>query len=151
MTRLLLDVMLGKLATYLRMCGYDAAYALDRDAESDDAVLAWAREEDRTVVTRDEALAAAAPASILLSARDVVEQLAELHAAGLELSLPTEPTRCSQCNAWLVRVGPEEARPDYAPSADEAPVWRCEDCGQHYWRGSHWEDVERTLSDVDVA
>jgi len=24
---LLLDVMLGKLATYLRMCGYDAAYA----------------------------------------------------------------------------------------------------------------------------
>ncbi|MFW6382904.1 MAG: Mut7-C RNAse domain-containing protein, partial [Haloferacaceae archaeon] len=25
----MLDAMLGKLATYLRMCGYDAAYVLD--------------------------------------------------------------------------------------------------------------------------
>jgi len=40
MDRLLLDTMLGKLATYLRMCGYDAAYALDEGVESDDALLA---------------------------------------------------------------------------------------------------------------
>ena len=31
MDRLLVDVMCGTLATYLRMCGYDAAYALDLD------------------------------------------------------------------------------------------------------------------------
>jgi len=35
----LLDTMLGKLATYLRMCGYDTAYALDEEAEADDALL----------------------------------------------------------------------------------------------------------------
>ena len=32
--RLLLDVMLGKLAVYLRMCGYDAAYAGDLGVEA---------------------------------------------------------------------------------------------------------------------
>jgi uncharacterized protein with PIN domain len=47
MTRLLLDAMLGRLATYLRMCGYDAAYALDEGIEADDAVLDWARRDDR--------------------------------------------------------------------------------------------------------
>ena len=103
MTRLLVDVMCGRLATYLRMCGYDAAYALDRDAESDEAVLSWAREEDRTVVTRDERLAAAAPAAICLTSRDVRDQLAELRDAGLDLTLPDEPTRCSRCNGDLVR------------------------------------------------
>jgi uncharacterized protein with PIN domain len=35
-TRLLLDAMLGNLATYLRMCGYDAADATDRGVEAAD-------------------------------------------------------------------------------------------------------------------
>lgn len=34
--RFLLDAMLGTLTTYLRMCGYDAAYALDHEIEADD-------------------------------------------------------------------------------------------------------------------
>jgi hypothetical protein len=54
--RLLLDTMLGKLATYLRMCGYDAAHALDEEVESD---------------------------AVLLESRDVADQLGELADAGL--------------------------------------------------------------------
>lgn len=53
----LLDAMCGTLATYLRMCGYDVAYALDRDAEADDRLLDLAAAEDRTLVTRDRELA----------------------------------------------------------------------------------------------
>jgi hypothetical protein len=65
--RFLLDAMLGKLATYLRMCGHDTAYALDRapdgghanapedDAsagiEDDDELLALARAEGRRIPT----------------------------------------------------------------------------------------------------
>jgi len=149
MTRLLVDVMCGRLATYLRMCGYDAAYALDRDAESDEAVLSWAREEDRTVVTRDERLAAAAPAAICLTSRDVRDQLAELRDAGLDLTLPDEPTRCSRCNGDLVRIPGDESVPEYVPDEPPGPVWRCVDCGQYYWRGSHWDDVRETLAAVE--
>ncbi|TKX52332.1 hypothetical protein EXE45_19560, partial [Halorubrum sp. SP9] len=55
--------MCGKLATYLRLCGYDAAYALDRGVEADDRLLDLAADEGRTLVTRDRELAARADAA----------------------------------------------------------------------------------------
>jgi hypothetical protein len=140
--------MLGKLATYLRMCGYDASYTLDRGVEADDAVLALARSEDRRLLTRDRSLADRAPEAVLLESRDVTEQLRELAAAGFVLELPAEPTRCGVCNAVLERVGTEEPTPEYAPHPRETPVWRCPDCGQHFWTGSHWADVRETLAEV---
>ncbi|MFB6309482.1 MAG: Mut7-C RNAse domain-containing protein [Haloarculaceae archaeon] len=144
--RLLLDVMLGKLATYLRMCGYDAAYALDREIENDDAVRAVANQEERLLVTRDADLAAAAD-GLLLDARDPTDQLRELAAAGFDLTLPAEPERCSTCNHPLEAVGVEPT-PDYAPDPAVEDVWRCPDCGQHFWKGSHWDDVRSTLSEL---
>lgn len=51
---LLLDVMCGTLATYLRMCGNDAAYALDRDVEADERLREIAADENRVLLTRDE-------------------------------------------------------------------------------------------------
>lgn len=146
--RLLLDVMLGKLATYLRMCGYDAAYALDRETEADDDLLAMARAEDRLLLTRDVLLARRAENSLLLTAREVTDQLGELADAGFDLAL-SEPSRCARCNGVLERVAEGEESPDYAPSPTETDVWRCRSCGQRYWRGSHWDDVEETLSDLD--
>lgn len=145
---LLLDVMVGKLTTYLRMCGYDAAYALDRGVEADDELLAWADREGRLLVTRDAELAGRANSAILLQSLDVADQLAELAAAGFELSL-SEPVRCANCNGVLVRVEDGAETPDYAPDTDEQPIWACPDCGQYFWRGSHWADVAKTLEKID--
>jgi len=150
--------MLGKLATYLRMCGYDTAYALERgrtsaigaedDAgvEDDDELLAVARGEDRRLVTRDEDLAARADAAILVSATDIDGQLRELRAAGVDFSLD-RPERCSRCNGRVGRVD-GGTTPDYAPGTDEQRVWRCRECGQHYWKGSHWADVRERLEEL---
>jgi uncharacterized protein with PIN domain len=154
MEPLLLDVMCGKLATYLRMCGYDAAYALDLDVGTDrdvpdDDLLALARDEGRRIVTRDRELAARAAGAVLLERRGVEDQLAELSAAGFELSLDDEPTYCGACNGWLTAVDPSEPTPDYAPAPTEIDCWRCEDCGQHFWNGSHWEDVAATIEGID--
>ncbi|WP_299263114.1 Mut7-C RNAse domain-containing protein [Halorientalis sp.] len=146
--RLVLDVMLGKLATFLRMCGYDAVYALDRELEADDRILALARTEERTLLTRDRELAARADDSVLLSAPDPVEQLRELRAAGFRLELAARPARCGRCNGVAVAVDTDEPTPEYAPDAAEADVWRCRDCGQCFWKGSHWDDVAETLADL---
>ncbi|MCU4718413.1 Mut7-C RNAse domain-containing protein [Halapricum hydrolyticum] len=145
---LLLDTMLGKLGTYLRMCGYDAAYTLSRGVEDDDEIVALARTEGRTVVTRDVALARKASEAVLIESRDTVDQLREFRDAGFELELEDEPSRCGACNAPLTRVAPEEPTPDYAPEPDYEAVWRCRECGQHFWRGSHWDDVAETLSQL---
>lgn len=146
--RLLLDAMCGGLRSYLRMCGHDTAYALERGVEDAEAVLALADEKGRTLVTRNRQSAERAAASIPLRERDVVEQLGELHAAGVDLTLDETPAYCGVCNGPLDRVAPEEPTADYAPDPRETAVWRCRDCGQLFWKGSHWDRVAATLEAV---
>lgn len=128
-TAFLCDAMLGSLVTYCRLCGYDTAYALDRDIEVDDRLLDVAEREKRTLLTRDRQLAARARAagsgegseegsderrsggdSLLLESRDVRGQLRELHASGCELTMAERPTRCGRCNAPLEAVEKERVR-----------------------------------------
>lgn len=148
--RLLVDVMCGGIVSYLRMCSYDTVYAGDhgRDLETDDAVLALAQSDGRTIVTRDVDLATRAQASILLESRDVEVQLAELAESGVELTLPADPARCGACNGPLERVDPDTPTPEYAPDPDDETCWQCLDCGQCFWKGSHWDRVRETLSRV---
>jgi hypothetical protein len=138
--RVYLDVMLGRLATLLRMAGWDAAYALDRGVEADDAILGQATTEDRLLLTRDRQLVDRALDALLLTSRDTEDQLAELREAGFLVAFD-EPTRCAACNGQLLPVPGAESTPDHAPSPATTDVWRCEDCGQYFWRGSHWADV----------
>lgn len=137
--------MCGGLRSYLRMCGHDTAYALDRGVEADDRVLAIAREEGRTLVTRDRDLGQRAPTSVVLDSRAVEDQLREVRAAGVSLDLERAPTRCGRCNGSLERA--DGGHPGYVPD-DADPVWRCTDCDQRFWKGSHWADVRETLADL---
>ena len=146
----LLDVMLGSLASYLRMCGHDTAYALDRGVEADGDVLDLASAEGRTVLTRDVGLARRADRSILLTERDPRNQLRELAAAGVALDLRERPSRCGRCNGPVEPVPAEEATPDYAPEPSETPQRRCTVCGQVFWKGSHWDRVRETLAGLDA-
>lgn len=146
-TTVLLDVMCGGILSVLRMVGYDTVYALDRDAESDAAVRTIAESEGRVLVTRDRPLAASTEHAVCLASKDADGQLAELAAAGFELRLG-DPVRCSACNGLLERVGPDDRTPGYAPDPGEDESWRCRSCGQVYWRGSHWDDVEERLADL---
>ena len=142
--RVYLDVMLGKLATILRMAGWDTAYALDRGVEADDAIRQQAATEERVLVTRDRQLADRAPESVLLTSKAVAEQVDELRRAGYRLTFD-EPTRCANCNGVLEEVAADEGTPEHAPSPEDTTVWRCRGCGQHFWKGSHWDDVRSRL------
>ncbi|QZP36752.1 Mut7-C RNAse domain-containing protein [Halobaculum magnesiiphilum] len=147
---LLLDAMLGNLASYLRMCGYDAAYAPDRGVEDDTAIRSLAAAEGRRLITRDRSLAASTPGAVLLTERETTDQLRELHEAGVALEIEAQPSRCGACNGPVERVDVDEdeneERPEYAP--DEGPIWRCLVCDQHFWTGSHWDDVAETLASL---
>jgi len=146
MTRFLIDGMCGGVLSQLRMCGHDAAFVQDHDLEADDAIVQLARAQERTVITRDRSLAAAAEDAILLECLDPVDQLHELIEAGVDLSLPEEPSRCGRCNGSVRPVPENGSTAEYAPDPAEEQVWRCERCGQYFWRGSHWDRVAATLS-----
>lgn len=143
-TRLVLDVMVGGLTSILRMIGYDTVYALDRGIESDEAIIELARAEGRILVTRDVQIAERYESTVLLRSKDTDEQLRELVEAGFELEL-SEPKRCSRCNGPLQRVE-DGSGPENGPHPDDQRVWRCQDCGQYFWIGSHWDHVRARVA-----
>lgn len=136
----LTDAMLGRLTRYLRMMGYDVVYAPDVNLETDDEIIAFAERTDRRIITRDTEITARTDA-MQIDSLEIEDQLRELQDHGFTLRL-TEPSRCSLCNAELRETNES---PDHVATGE---VWRCVECGQHYWKGSHWRDVIRTLEEI---
>jgi uncharacterized protein len=141
--RLLVDAMLGRLARWLRLMGYDAAYWRDG---SDEALIAAAKAADRLIVTRDHALAGRRGVrALLITSEALDEQLAEAQAA---LGGDPKPfTRCSECNGALVDL-PHAAARDLVPLyvwQTQAQFRRCSGCGRIYWKGTHWPALHGRL------
>jgi uncharacterized protein with PIN domain len=130
------------------MCGHDTVYSLDRDVEADDELLRIASEEDRLLVTRDKHLAAQSEASLLLRSLEVETQLREILDAGIYLALDDVPEFCGRCNGKLEQVDATTETPAYAPDPSEERTWRCGECGQYFWKGSHWDEVAETLAAI---
>jgi uncharacterized protein with PIN domain len=153
---LLADAMLGRLAVWLRLIGFDTLYAgrlpgqgAGAGARSDHQIAARARAEGRIVLTRDREMARRRGIRCLYVESQVLEeQLAQVIAA---LGTPCAPTpRCPQCNEPLADISPMEARP-YVPAyvwKTHARFQRCSECDKVYWPGSHWERIEKTIARV---
>lgn len=145
--RLLVDAMLGRLARWLRLMGYDTAFWRNG---SDLALIEQARAEGRLIVTRDRQLAGRRGVrAILVISETLDEQLAEVRAGLAGMPEPLWGTRCSECNGELDDLPHETAR-DLVPPY----VWhtqltfrRCPDCGRVYWKGTHWAGMQARLAE----
>ncbi|MDY6764333.1 MAG: Mut7-C RNAse domain-containing protein [Halobacteria archaeon] len=142
---LITDAMLGKLTRYLRMAGHDVVYIGDLDVEGDDEIAEKTKRGERTLVTRDTELASLVDNSILIESLTIEDQLKEVFEAGIELELDV-PERCSVCNSRLEKTN---ERPEHAPDS-VANIWKCVNCGQYFWKGSHWDDVKDRISSLDL-
>lgn len=139
-TRFLADEMLGKVARWLRLIGYDAEYARDTP---DEELRARAVAEDRVLLTRDAACARAMadpPGVILLRSRDPDRQLEVLvQVLGLPVDESRILTRCSACNGALHAIT-KEAVADRVPEgvlASDPDFLHCAGCDRVYWEGTH--------------
>lgn len=138
------DAMLGKLAKWMRILGYDVEYVSEI---SDRELIERARLGDRLILTRD---------TFLLKRRDVRgnslfirsdhcdEQLSQV----VERYPPGEGevrfSRCLLCNEPLVSMGRDEVRgrvPPYVYETQQS-FSRCPACGRIYWRATHVEHME---------
>lgn len=139
-TRFVLDAHLGKLASSLRLLGFDTLYRPDYD---DATLAALSAGDHRILLTRDRGLLKrrAVTHGYYIRADDPDEQLVEV-VRRFDLAASAEPfTRCPRCNGSLVPVAKEAVIDQLEPKTrryyDE--FQRCADCGQIYWKGSHYQ------------
>jgi len=141
--RFLCDHMLGTLAKWLRFLGNDVAYA---GPGGDNDVKSHVEKEGSVLLTRDRELAGRVAGSLCVTSDDLDLQLVQVLRA---FHLPAELSmaRCSGCNAPLVTVPKDQVRGKVPEGVfDRQPeFWRCDACGRHYWRGSHWANMETRL------
>jgi uncharacterized protein with PIN domain len=143
--------MLGRLAKWLRLMGFDTLYAENR---SDYEIAALARAEGRVVLTRDREMTRRRGIRCLFIDSQVLEdQLAqvlnELNAS-LSGSAALNPARCPQCNRPLEQVSRKEVRPHVPPYVwqTQSLYHRCAVCGKIYWPGTHWDRIQETIDRV---
>lgn len=146
--RFVADHMLGSLAKWLRMIGYDTVYDKNMD---DAAIAAMARAESRFVLTRDKELAKE-PGALFVESDQLEGQL-EAVKAKFGLAFDESAIRCTACNGELLELPKEQAKesvPEGAFAANDR-FWRCAGCGKVYWRGSHWLGIMERLKKLSLA
>lgn len=147
--RFIADAMLGKLARWLRMIGYDVVY---ESSISDDDLIARAIQEHRIILTMDRKLTEreSAKNSLLIRSPNYKEQLKQVithynidYKSGIF-------TRCLLCNRLLDSVEKEKIKdrvPPYVYSTqDEFDV--CRQCGRVYWSGTHRVKMTEMLDKI---
>ena len=145
--KFLADVMLGRLATWLRLLGFDTAYWND----ATDAELARrARIEQRILLTRDvELTRRRGIRAVLIESEQVEDQVRQVFHV-LNLTAQEAFSRCAECNSLLEEVSKESVRgqvPPYVFHTQER-FRHCPRCGRVYWRGTHWARIVGQMQDL---
>ncbi|MEW6071931.1 MAG: Mut7-C RNAse domain-containing protein, partial [Planctomycetota bacterium] len=146
--RFLVDHMVAKLGTYLRILGCDAA--VDTTVRTHE-LIRRANREGRVFLTRNTRLADQYPRAdrvLVLAETDPVLQLRRVVG---EFRLDPEArmfSRCIRCNvplAELAALGDLAERVPAAVRARHRRFWRCPACGTVFWHGTHVRNTRRKL------
>jgi hypothetical protein len=143
--RFIADAMLGRLARWLRLLGFDTLYYPDI---TDQRLLKLARQEERFILTRDSHFQRKDIETCLFINSDDIDRQVFQVITDLHLRLP-DKSRCANCNGVLETVKKKEI-------ADSVPEYvylnfthfqRCQGCGNVYWEGSHYQRLRQKVQE----
>jgi uncharacterized protein with PIN domain len=146
--------MLGNLAKKLRILGYDSKYF---SSVEDDKLIAIAKNEKRTILTKDEQLTKIAEkqnvVSVLIRGNDEVEQIGQINTK-IKLGrfvIDTNNSRCIVCNGNLRSI--EKFRiigkvPEGVLEREQK-FWMCDSCKKIYWQGTHFAKLQEFVSKLN--
>lgn len=145
----ILDGHLGRLASYLRMLGFDTSYRTDYE---DGQLTQTSFEEHRILLTRDRGLLKRSIIThgFLIKTTDPFDQL---HSVVMRFQLKRhfKPySRCVQCNEVLRRVNKSEIIKLLEPKTRMYfhQFMRCPHCSKIYWAGSHKIKKDEMICDL---
>ena len=148
--KFLADGMLGKLARWLRMLGHDAIYLVEFD---DSELLELAKKEERVLLTKDLELYKRAISrgldSYYVEGKTEPERIAEVAKRySLPLVIDMDKSHCPLCNTKLAVASKEQLQCELEKNTFTyySKFWKCSNCGQIYWQGAHWTQINNTLN-----
>jgi uncharacterized protein with PIN domain len=144
------DCMLGKLAKWLRMLGYDTVFIQNAD---DDELVRIAVREDRILLTRDRRLCDRRMVRMRCvfvdwgTTREQVKQV--FRELGLKVSRESLFTRCTLCNGEIAPVEKADIEGRVPPYVyqTQSDYGYCAHCDKIYWKGTHVRHVLDALLD----
>ncbi|PYB67947.1 hypothetical protein DMB44_06560 [Thermoplasma sp. Kam2015] len=136
--KLTVDQMLGKLARWIRLMGYDVYYPAG--SVPDNEIIERSRSEGRIIITRDYGMYQKYPMSIFEPYDDIDEQLRDF---AMHFSPKTRDRfmRCPVCNGRLVKLSTKV--PSYVENHRD--VYVCTQCHKIYWKGSHYRRIYKRI------
>ena len=140
------DKMLGRLATWLRIIGYDATYGSHLGGRT---LVRHARAQERIILTRDRRLLRERPCPplLLIESDHFRAQLRQVIDAYQLDPFAQLFARCARCNLPLSAIAKEEVADRVPPyvAATQMQFVRCPRCGRLYWPATHVERVRLEL------
>jgi len=147
--KFILDVHLGRLSKYLRLCGFDTLFERDLN---DREIVSISVSERRIILTRDRDLLKSRLVThgYWIRSRGSEEQLKEvLRRFDLKNDLRLF-TRCLECNGMMHDVPKEEIIDQLMQKTRDyySDFRKCGGCGKIYWQGSHYERMKKFIQTV---
>jgi uncharacterized protein with PIN domain len=141
------DSMLGRLARWLRVLGYDTLY----QPFYKQGMIAASVREGRKLLSRHRPTVTRYANSMLIRSDHVKDQLYEMKNAGIIASERSKWfSRCLLCNTTLEEAEETDARenvPEYVFYQSASGIRFCPSCGRYFWPGSHRERMVRQLEE----
>ena len=150
--KLLCDQMLGTLAKWLRILGFDTFYA--QNEMTDDALLEIAKKEKRIIITRDKELTFRAKKQLIPTVEmqeiDLIEQIRKIIKEN-KIDENKFLSRCSVCNTKLHSISKDMVYGKVPPKVFETKerFWHCPTCNRYYWMGSHYDDMIKRIKMIN--
>ena len=150
--KVLCDQMLGTLAKWLRILGFDTYFA--KQETTDDELIEIAKKEKRILITRDKELVFRAKREnikiIELKSKILDEQLK----ISLKILKPSEKdclTRCLICNNILENIDKKEVKnkvPNVVFDNNNNNFLFCNYCNKVYWQGTHVDNMLKKINQL---
>jgi len=143
------DKMLGRLAKWLRILGYDTLF---NPYVPSSTVIKQAVEEKRIFITRDSKATANPELSeiFLVRSERYREQLREV-VDHFQLDTSSRLfTRCTICNVEIVSVEKESIKTQLPEKSamNFDRFYQCPHCNRIYWEGTHTENTRKRLKEI---
>jgi uncharacterized protein with PIN domain len=147
--KFIVDCMLGKLAKWLKILGFDTVYFSKIE---DSALVALAQKEGRVLLSRDNGLIEKSRdiKTLFIESEDWNHQVEQV-LDEFDLWSEVRPySRCIECNVELKDLPKRRAKNLVTPFVYERATSFaiCPRCGRVFWKGTHHQDMEFKIDEI---